>query len=482
MKAPIPFVGPSYELANRKADSQRTINMFLKKIESGSGKAQYILESIPGCDVFNGQVLGDVRGMLSTLGGRAFAVVGDQLLEVFEDSSVQVRGTLSTTLGRVSIALGREHAVIVDGTDGYSFEFATDTFTTITDPDFYGSNWVAYLAGRFVFGRPGFDQFYWSDIDDPLSYDALDFATAESSPDGLVWGIDFREELWLFGNGSIEVWTPSSSADAAFERNRSVSISVGCAAGHTVTRFDNSLAWLGHDDNGPAVPYMVQGYSPRRIGRHAVEEVIQTSTDLDSSYAYSFQRNGQVFWCINCPGLETTWVYEVTTGEWYEWAEYFSGSLSQHRFNSHMMAFGSHVFGSVDTANYEGRLYTFGDHFHQENSVGGAADSDLIRERVSPHYAAASMEQVFYSRFRLDCAVGELDGPKYVQLYYSNDGGFTYTASAMQRSLGETGERRTMVQWNRLGSGRDRVWKLRCTDDVRFDIVDVKIEMEVGSA
>jgi hypothetical protein len=37
-----------------------------------------------------------------------------------------------------------------------------------------------------------------------------------------------------------------------------------------------------------------------------------------------------------------------------------------------------------------------------------------------------------------------------------------------------------MVQWNRLGKARDRVWKIRCTDDVAFDIVNVDVQAEEG--
>jgi hypothetical protein len=49
----IPFVGPSYQLNTRKADVQRTVNMFVIKTEVAGGKSAIYLESIPGLTVFS---------------------------------------------------------------------------------------------------------------------------------------------------------------------------------------------------------------------------------------------------------------------------------------------------------------------------------------------------------------------------------------------------------------------------------------------
>ena len=49
----IPFVGPSYQLNTRKADVQRTVNMFVVRNEATGGKSAMYLESIPGLVVFS---------------------------------------------------------------------------------------------------------------------------------------------------------------------------------------------------------------------------------------------------------------------------------------------------------------------------------------------------------------------------------------------------------------------------------------------
>ena len=49
----IPFVGPSYQLNTRKADVQKTVNMFVAIREMPSGKTQPYLKSVAGLTVFS---------------------------------------------------------------------------------------------------------------------------------------------------------------------------------------------------------------------------------------------------------------------------------------------------------------------------------------------------------------------------------------------------------------------------------------------
>lgn len=53
----VPFVGPSYQLRRKKADVQRSINLFPTPIESGSGKSGVFLKSIPGLSSFSAAVV-----------------------------------------------------------------------------------------------------------------------------------------------------------------------------------------------------------------------------------------------------------------------------------------------------------------------------------------------------------------------------------------------------------------------------------------
>lgn len=463
----IPFVGPSYALASRKADVQRSINLMLKQTESGTGKPalNFYLESVPGLAQFADLNNEAIRGAI-LVGDRCFVVAGADLCEVYSDGTSEGRGTLGALDTVVDMAYGLNQLVIVDGVAGYVFTLATNTFAQITSPAFYGADRVGYLDGYFVFNRPDTQQFYISAIDDATTLDALDFASSEASPDDLVSLVVDHRELWLFNELTTEVWYNSGASDFPFVRNNGAFIEIGCAAKHTAQKIGNAVIWVGRDKNGAGQVFQAVGYTPQRISNFAIEEALATSTDLASSKAYCYQQDGQTFYVLQAPGLDRTLVFETTSGQWHDRVDVVDGSLAQHRANNHVYAFGKHLVGADDGFLYE-----------QSASYYTNAGDVLYRERTSPHNSRPDMERIAFSSFKADVVVGV--APQGVEpvaeLAWSDDGGNTWS-NWLSRSIGAVGEYAQRVEWHRLGNARDRVWKLRCTSNAKFSIVGAAVQ------
>jgi hypothetical protein len=64
---------------------------------------------------------------------------------------------------------------------------------------------------------------------------------------------------------------------------------------------------------------------------------------------------------------------------------------------------------------------------------------------------------------------------------YSNDGGATWGAW-VARSSGKLGEWAKPVKWDRLGQGRDRVWRFRATDDAKVSIIGLHVDAEESTS
>lgn len=470
-----PFVGPSYNLALRKADIQRSVNMYLVGLES-AGKAPFVLQSVPGYALF-AEGPAAVRGMLKT-NDRCFIVMGDGLYEQTFEGNLTNRGTLSSNSGTVEMAYGVTQLVIVDGASGYVLTLADNTFAEITELAFYGSDTVTFFDNYFVFVRPDTGQHYISGINDALTFDALDFATAESKPDNLVATIAVQRRLLMMGTDNIEIWSDSGGSDYPFERE-GTTIEVGCIAPHSVKGVDNTAFWVGGDEHGSGIVYRLQGYQAQRISTQGIEQALQASTDLTQAVAYCYQENGLTFYALNAPGLTSTWVYEVSTGAWHERCDLDSmGQLKADRGTHHVFAFGHHLIGGND-----GNIYRL------DASVHTKAGAPLVRERVSPHSSVPGLKRQFFDAFHLDCTTGAAPqgtSPE-VSLSWSGDSGASWS-NAKTRSTGRVGERINRVSWfaNVLGGGkakdRDRIWKLRFTHNAAFDIVNVQIESHQGNA
>lgn len=457
----IPFVGPSYELAARKASVQRAVNLYLAGMEA-AGKSEIIMTSIPGLTLFSTPGGSSVRGML-VAAGRLFVVAGANLYEISSAGVATARGTLSTSTGVVSMAYGTTQLVLVDGPYGYVFTLATNAFNQITSAGFYGSARVRFIDNYFVFVKPNSQQFYISAINDATTFDPLDFASAESFPDGLVSLEVSHSELWLMGDLSIEVWFDSGGADFPFARNKGASIEVGCQAAQSVQKMDNSVFWIGKDANGSGIVYRSQGYLPLRISTQAIEQALQASTDLSSATAYTYQDKGLSFYCINAPGLTATWCYEVSTGSWHERCEIDpNGQYMPHRAVCYAFPYGKRLVGGSD-----GKVYIL------DPNVYTLAGAPLVRERTSPHEAQTGRLIQFFSAFYLDCTTGEaaLGVDAQVQLSWSKDSGATWSNS-ITRSAGKTGETFPRLLWTLLGRARDRIWRVKFDGNAPFSIID----------
>lgn len=458
----IPIVGPSYRLDVRKADVQRSVNLYPVIVESGTGKSPAYLKSLDGLTQL-ASLGAEIRGFKAA-NGRLFVVAGSELIELDGSFTPTVLGTIGTNSGPVDFAYGITQLVLVDGPNGYAMDLATNVISPI-GANFYGSARVGFIDGYFVFIRPGTDQFYWSAINDATVLDALDFATAEGAPDNLVSLVVDHRELWLFGQDTTEVWV-STGSEAVFERNAGAFIEHGCAAALTAQKLDNSVFWLGRDERGGGIVWRAQGYSPVRISTHAVEESLQTGTDISQASAFTYQKDGHAFYVLQVPGLDTTWAYDVSAQAWHERAELVNGAFAPHRGTCHAYAFDRHILGDADGNVYE-----------LDREAYTNAGDVLVRDRTSPHLATPNYDRIQFGRLEVDCIVGagkELGAEPQLMMRYSNDGGISFSGWR-QTGLGAIGKTLTRARFLRCGSARDRVWQIRFTDNAPFAIVGATV-------
>ncbi len=415
------------------------------------------------------------RGLIAnTAGNQLFAVIEDA---VFSINAAGVRaqvGVLATRRGHVGMKIGLNQLVITDGVNGYVYDLITHVFAEITADGWLGSYTVEELGGYFSFIDPNSQTFYASALEDATTLDALDFATANSSPDKLVGQVVTNNALVLFGEVSGEVWqlNTSSAADAfVFDRNPGVFIEVGLLAPHTAKQLDNAAFWLGRDQRGAGIVYRMEGFRAVRISTNAIEELIgaaiRSGEDVSQAVAYAYQQDGHSFYVLTIPGLSTTWAYDVATQQWAERSDFDNGDHVPHRGKYHAYAYGKHLVAGDDDILYE----------YDPLAYTNAGDP-LVRDRVSPHYATPQLARVEFASFELDCVVGDGKSGQEaaaVMLRYSNDGGNEW-GSWRTASLGAVGEYSARARFLRCGSGRDRVWQVRCADDVPFAIIGASIE------
>lgn len=458
----IGLVGPSYEQRSLPFDAQRTINLF--PIIDEQGKEVASLYGTPGLQSFANCGAGAIRGGIRSGNGRVFFVSGSILCEIDSAGNKTELGSLLTSSGKVSMADGLTQLGICDGNKLYILTYSNNDFSLVTDEDLPDVvNYVCNIDGFFIVSEANTGRFYVSANNDGTSWDALDFATAESDPDRLVTPIKAVGQLWLFGDKTTEIWT-NTGATFPFTRISGGVMQVGILAVHTALEVDNSVLWLGKDDFGSGIVYRADGFSPRRISTEPIEKRISEASQQDKIVSWVYQEDGHVFYVLTGGGLETSLVYDLTTQSWHERA-YLNdnGDYEQHLACCHVFAFGKHLVGS----RVNGQIYDMNINYYDDDG------DEIARERVYTHIID-EYKRIRYNSLEIgfETGVGLQSGQgndPLVSLQLSKDGARTWSQTYNQ-TIGKTGEYLTRVKFRRLGMAQQLTFKIRISDPVKVAI------------
>lgn len=471
----IPFVGASYRERSSNLDSQVCINLYPVSGESGTAKSVRALYGTPGTRPLVAIGTGPIRGLhRPSDGSPAIVVSGSGVYRLNKDMTYWQLGTIDNLKTPVVISDNGVQAAIVSGKAGWKVGLANNWCQVIDDDAFYGASHVDILDTFMVFNRPDTNQFYISGSNE-LTFDGLDFASAESNFEPIISLIVNHGELLLFKQTVTEIWRASGGADFPFARDTNAAIEQGCAAPMSVTSLDNSVFWLGQNSDGAGIVWRMNGYTPQRVSTDAIEYAIASYPDISDAVGFAYQQEGHTFYMLSFPSGNTTWVFDAATQLWHQRAylDPTTGLLGRHRANCHVYYAGSNIVGDHKT----GDLYALDlDYFFDR------ASDPLPSIRAASCVVATDYKYVIHKRLQIDfqTGVGAISGQgadPVVLLDWSDDGGHTW-CSQHPASLGRLGEYKARVRWNRLGRARDRVYRVTVTDPVKRVILGASLNPE----
>lgn len=511
MKTPI--LGQAYVARSVNAADNRMINMFPEATPEG-GKEGGFLNRAPGLRLLASIGSGPIRGLWThtTAGLDAYVVSGQNFYKIDTNYNATLLGTVGGG-GPVSIADSGTQIFLACNPDAYVYTESTNTFVQVTDPDFAGAATVCYIDGYFAFNQPNTQIIWVTDIFDGTAINPLAFGAAESSPDQVVAVVSNNREVWVFGQGTTEVWYDAGTTPFPLAPIQGAYNEIGCVAPFSIAKLDNSLFWLGTDPRGYGIVYRNQGYTGKRISTHAIEYAIQSYGDISDAVAYTYQQEGHAFYVLNFPTADKTWVYDVATNAWHERAGWNNGVFTRNRGNCQMNFNSQTIVGDYQNGN----LYALDLDVYADN---GQSQKWLRSWRPIPP-GQNNLKRTAQHTLQLDCETGVgLNGfsnvpiPDYpseivilsgesltidvsesvyiggedisgltvgadpqVMLRWSDDGGHTWSNEHWV-SMGKIGEYGRRAIWRRLGMTlklRDRIYEVSGTDPVKLDIIGAEL-------
>lgn len=433
---------------SKQLTAETLINMYAEKAPEESVSPAWLVGS-PGMSLLLTCGIGPLRAF-DEMNGILYAVSGTYLYSITSALVVTNIGVLAGMIAPVIMVNNGTQLFISSATaPDYIYSVATG-IVAITDPDFPGATSVDYLDGYFISTSDGdTGQFQISAILDGTNYDALDFATAESSPDPLVRVFVDHREILLFGTKTMEPWFNSGASAFPFERIPQAITQKGIASRMAVARTDNTTFWLDHTG---VVRKLSSGYVPTRVSTHDIEFKISQG-DISTAEAFGYTIEGHECFVLTVTGAGT-FIYDAATGLWHQRQSY---GLSRWRASCYAYFSGRHFVGDYANGNvYELSLDTF---------VEGT--DPLVAEMIFPPIANDGNRFTVDSiTLAMEVGIGDtVTLSPQATLQTSKDGRTWSNHDPID--LGAQGEYETQVQWNRVGQYRNLHCRFLISDPVK---------------
>ena len=189
---------------------------------------------------------------------------------------------------------------------------------------------IAYLNGYFaVMDTAG--TIWNSGIDDPTSWNALDFVAAQTDSSRGAGIAVSRGYLVAFKEWTAEYFYDASNATGSpFSPVDSGTVQVGCANGFSIAAIDDLTFWLSQTRTKGRGVHVLTGLEQRKVSTPDVDRILE-EFDVSVVYAYCLKTQGHSLYVltIGTPGVDAvTLVYDYTAEVWYEWTTYTSVGTS----------------------------------------------------------------------------------------------------------------------------------------------------------
>lgn len=434
----------------------RLLNCYAVPAPAGA-VAQFHIESCAGLTSFSDVGVGPVRGAES-LGDFVYVVSGAEVYQVDEDGNAILWGAVPNG-GIVPMAAGFTFIVMLDGS-GSAYLIDEDGVVTITNIPFPSSD-VVFWNGYFVFARTGTNgEFFVSELianeGEKISFDPFDFQTAETDSDDIVGLITSRDNLWVVGSRSVEVY--GNIQGFPFTAIKGLFFNVGCASRDTIIESDQQVYWLGND----GAIYR----SGQRVSTLSVEKSIGLSINRNLAFSYTFKEYGREF--VAFTFSNATWVLDVRGDTWHE-RETINRDTWQPEIA--IRAFGKQLMGDGLT----GTLMELDPEV--EDYLG---ETRIVLLRTPFVHADGGSFRASFLDIKAGGGVGTIavNNPK-LMMRYSKDGGRTWTTQ-QTRDLGKRGEYRKATRLNNLGRAEDLMIELSVSDAVSVQIIQLFLGITLG--
>lgn len=468
------FIAGSNTTQSLTADSERTVNLHVERIQSKGAENEAALLSTPGFSAWSSGVTDVGSRALSVASGRLFGLIGAGFYEFDVNGVATKRGTVAQDAnpgqlvfnGTVGGQLG-----IASGGSVYSFTLATNTFA---GPHFAAATatMLNYADGYGLLFNVNTGKVYLSSLNDFTTWSLGTFFQRSKFPD--PWQTMFVDPnglIWMIGTETFEAWYDTGVGTQPWAPLSGLFGRYGIAAPFAYGISGQGMYWLARSPEGGAQMVTTRGSVPQAVGTYGVDSAIAgylRSSRISDAEVLIYHDQGHTFVNTSFPSANATWSFDAQEQSWAERGKFNSpmGRYDVWAPRVHADCFGKHLVGDRST----GTIWQMDTAFATETDGTGIRRLRRTPGLMQEHKRIAIDQLELLMDVGLGTQSGQGADPK-ATLRLSGDGGRTF-GNERQAGIGRVGDWRKRVYWTRLGANSDTVMEVTWSDPVPTRVVD----------
>lgn len=461
------FVGGAYQAISPTFAADTAVNVYPESRQVPGSAKQTVLVGTPGLKLNATVATSGMRGEFAQ-DGRSWAVVGGVLYERVMGAYVAITPIPNDgfPVSFASNGKGGDQLGILGGGILTVINLVTGAISIAVLP-FPNPVMMRFIDGYGLINQRDTPIVWFSNLEDFLTWDALDFFARSGTSDNLV-GIEVtRDRIVAYGSKTTTLFYNSGDSDTPFVPYPGTTIQTGLVSPWLLGVYNDAQVFVSISAKGSPKVVVMQETQPQEISTPPIDRFLEACPTLADGELTIYEQDTHVFVVITCPSSQEdicTYTFDLTEKLWHARAGWDAvlGKYTRWPARSSVSVDGKILVGSPNSgAIYELDLDTYTDN-------GGV----IRRERTTP-YVSDENQYFFVDQFQLgiQAGVGLPSGQgsaPVANLELSRDGAQTWV-NCGTGSLGAIGRYLDRCKWTRLGRFMSNlaVFRVTQTDPVK---------------
>jgi hypothetical protein len=339
-------------------------NAIVEHVHKDEDNPQTVVKSRPGQSLITNIVGSITRGAFYWgANSNVYYVVDNKIYS--KNTGTTILGTLAYSTGQIGwteflYANGTTVLILTDGQ--FLYKITTTNVITSSQPTNMPLPHLPnpiVIDGYLFLAAVNSNNIYNANLDDPLTWTAGNYISAEMYPDTIQALSKNNNYLYAIGGSSIEFFYDNGTTNTsplARYANAVLQIGLPPNLSNCVVQTEREVLFVGTQNNGSFSIWSIDGFKPTELSTPAISRVITSLYSLGYATgisAFCLNIEGHKMYFINFPGWGNL-VYDFDCKLWYKWSNNNDSSINtQSMFGYYGVDSG---VGSYYTVAYGGAI------------------------------------------------------------------------------------------------------------------------------